>query len=90
MHTDEYEISITREMNHCQQVVKKTREKLGQRQQQYGLAYPEAAKAAAEGRLDLNAKAGRWVPDFTCAEHPGGPIHPDDPNLTDHQKEHQP
>ena len=65
MHTDEYEISITREMNHCQQVVKKTREKLGQRQQQYGLAYPEAAKAAAEGRLDLNAKElAQWQEDF--------------------------
>ena len=47
-------------------------------------------KTPREVRLDLNAKASRWVPDFTCAEHPGGPIHPDDPNLTDHQKEHQP
>ena len=65
MHTDEYEISITREMNHCQQVVKKTREKLGQRQQQYGLEYPEAAKAAAEGRLDLNTKElAQWQEDF--------------------------
>ena len=65
MHTDEYEISIARELNHCERVVKKTRGKLEERQQRFGLNYPEAAIAAAEGRLSIKQKElGDWQEDF--------------------------
>lgn len=65
MHTDEYEISIAREVNHCERVVKKTRDKIKERQQRFGLSYPEAAQAAAEGRLPIKPKElGDWQEDF--------------------------
>jgi hypothetical protein len=67
MHTDEYEISIAREVNHCERVVKKTREKLAERQQRFGLDYPEAASAAAEGRLSIKQKElADWQEDFAA------------------------
>jgi len=56
MHTDEYEISLNREVNHCQQVVRKTRSKLEGRRQKFGMEYPQAAIAAAEGRLFIQKK----------------------------------
>lgn len=56
MHTDEYEISIGRELNHHQQVVNKIRADLAKRRQHYGMDYAEAAQAAAEGRLTIAAK----------------------------------
>ncbi len=65
MHTDEYEISIGRELNHCQQVVKKTRSKLEERRQKFGMEYPEAALAAVDGRLSLQEKElAAWQDDF--------------------------
>ncbi len=64
MHTDEYEISITRERNHCQQVVKKTQAKLAERRQTYGMDYHEAVLACAEGRLALSEKElAQWHDD---------------------------
>ena len=56
MHTDEYEISIARELNHCERVVRKMRGKLEERQKRFGLSYPEAAIAAAEGRISIKQK----------------------------------
>jgi hypothetical protein len=65
MHTDEYEISIAREVNHCQQVVKKTRSKLEARRQKFGMEYPEASIAVADGRLSIQAKElTEWQDDF--------------------------
>jgi len=65
MHTDEYEISIAREVNHCQQVVQKTRSRLAERQRQFGMDYPEAAIAVADGRLVLKEKElAAWHDDF--------------------------
>ena len=65
MHTDEYEISIAREINHCQQVVKKTRDMLEKRRQKFGMEYPEAARAFAEGRLIIKDKElAQWQDDF--------------------------
>jgi hypothetical protein len=64
MHTDEYEISIARELNHHQQVVKKIKTALAERRQQFGMDYPEAAKAAIEGKLTITAKElARWQDD---------------------------
>ncbi|WP_310601084.1 hypothetical protein [Desulfobulbus sp.] len=56
MHTDEYEISINRELNHHQHVVKKIRATLAERRQRYKMDYAEAAEAAAAGRLVIAAK----------------------------------
>lgn len=65
MHTDEYEISLAREVNHCQQVVKKTRAKLEERLRKFGMGYPEAMRAAGEGRLVITAKElAQWLDDI--------------------------
>lgn len=65
MHTDEYEISLTREVNHCQQVVKKTRSRLAERQQHFGMSYAEAAVAVAAGQLVVKEKVlAAWHDDF--------------------------
>jgi hypothetical protein len=64
MHTDEYEISITRERNHCRQVVKKTLAKLAERRLTFGMDYPEAVLACAEGRLEIGEKElAQWHDD---------------------------
>ncbi len=65
MHTDEYEISINREVNHCQLVVKKTLSKLEKRRQKFGMEYPEAVIAAGEGRLSIQeTELAAWHDDF--------------------------
>ncbi len=65
MHTDEYEISIAREVNHCQQVVNKTRSRLSERQQKFGMGYPEASMAAAGRHLAIQEKElAEWHDDF--------------------------
>lgn len=65
MHTDEYEISISREINHCQQVVKTTRLRLAERRQKFGMEYPEAAIAAADDRLSIQQhELAAWYDDF--------------------------
>jgi len=65
MHTDEYEISIAREVNHCQQVVKKTRFRLEERKQKFGMEYPAVCIAIADGQLTLHAKElAAWHDDF--------------------------
>ena len=56
MHTDEYEISIGRELNHHRYVVRKIRADLEKRRLRYQMDYPEASEAAAAGRLAINAK----------------------------------
>jgi hypothetical protein len=65
MHTDEYEISIARELNHHQHVVKKTRAMLEERQRKFNMEYPEAAKAFAEGQLVITEnELSLWQDDF--------------------------
>nr|WP_321468036.1 hypothetical protein [uncultured Desulfobulbus sp.] len=64
MHTDEYEISINRELNHCISVVKKTRSNLEQLQQKYGMEFEQAVIAAGENRLRISAKdLAKWQDD---------------------------
>lgn len=65
MHTDEYEISLAREINHCQRVVRRIREALAARRQRFGMEYQEASAAAA-GRLQaLGAgELAAWREDF--------------------------
>ncbi|MCL2459601.1 MAG: hypothetical protein FWF31_12335 [Desulfobulbus sp.] len=65
MHTDEYEISLNRELNHHQHVVRKIRAGLAQRQLRYKMDYAEAAKAVAAGRLTITAKElAAWQEDL--------------------------
>lgn len=59
MHTDEYEISINRELNHCLHVVNKTRTDLEQRTQQYGMCYEQAVIAFGESVADFGQGIGQ-------------------------------
>ena len=64
MQTDEYEISITRERNHCRQVVKSIHTDLAGRQEKYGMMYEAAATAAAAGTLDISTRElAKWQDD---------------------------
>jgi len=56
MHTDEYEISIGRELNHHRHVVRKIRADLEKRRLRYQMDYEEAVKAAAAGSLTISSK----------------------------------
>lgn len=65
MHTDEYEISINRELNHCLDVVKKTRASLERRARQYGIDYEQAVAAVGAKRLRISARElARWKDDL--------------------------
>jgi len=64
MDTDEYEISLNRECNHCQHLVKKITTMLVKRQKKYGLTYQEALAAREQGKLVINDKElARWHDD---------------------------
>lgn len=64
MHTDEYEISISREISHCRKVVAAIEKRLARRLQRYGLGYPEASVAATEGKLAIdNRELADWRED---------------------------
>ncbi|MGE4560969.1 MAG: hypothetical protein AB7E77_12270 [Desulfobulbus sp.] len=64
MHTDEYEISLTRELNHCLSVVEKTRVNLEKRERKYGMTLEKAVGAAGENRLRITAKElAQWQDD---------------------------
>lgn len=65
MHTDEYEISINRELNHCTWVVKKTQASLAAWQRTYGMDYGQAVIAAQENRLRITPKElAQWHDDI--------------------------
>ncbi len=64
MHTDEYEISINRELNHCIHVVEKTRASLEKRQQKYAMKFEEAVRAASNNQLPITAhELAQWQDD---------------------------
>ena len=56
MHTDEYEISLAREIKHCEQVVRTTKEALATWHQRFGMDYAAASAAVAAGRLQLDGQ----------------------------------
>lgn len=56
MHTDEYEISLAREINVCKGVIKQTEKQLTRRQQRFGMDLPQAQKAAAAGLQAIDGK----------------------------------
>jgi hypothetical protein len=56
MHTDEYEISLTREINVCKGVIKKTQIQLNQRKERFGMDLPQAVETAAVGFPVIDGK----------------------------------
>ncbi|MGI6655335.1 MAG: hypothetical protein ACOX5Z_00605 [Desulfobulbus sp.] len=65
MHTDEYEISLNRELRHCTAVVNKIKKAIDRRQQQFKMTYEEAIRAADEGRIILPERERlRWQDDI--------------------------
>ncbi|OQX19587.1 MAG: hypothetical protein BWK76_04015 [Desulfobulbaceae bacterium A2] len=65
MHTDEYEISIAREINHCRQVVRKITEALQRRSEGNGMELDEARAAREAGRLQIEDRELRlWQEDL--------------------------
>jgi hypothetical protein len=65
MHTDEYEISIAREINHCERVVKQLKAALAARQGRFGFGYPEIVEAEAAGRVVIGGgELAAWREDF--------------------------
>jgi hypothetical protein len=65
MHTDEYEISLTREINVCKSVIKQTQGKLEQRQQQFDMDLQQVIQAAAEGTQVIDKQElADWRDDF--------------------------
>jgi hypothetical protein len=65
MDTDEYEISLAREINVCKRVIKEAESKLAARVQRFGMDFPQVAQAVAEGRLMIDQRElGAWSDDF--------------------------
>ena len=65
MHTDEYEISLAREINVCTRVVNEIRAKLGERQLRFGVDFVEASSSVAEGALTIaQPELAAWQEDF--------------------------
>ena len=65
MDTDEYEISIHRELQHHRQVVRTILEHLTERRQRYGMDFAEALRAVANGQLEMGAgELAKWQDDL--------------------------
>ncbi len=56
MDTDEYEISLAREINVCKGVIKETQAKLAERRQRFGMELLQASQAAGDGRLSIDQR----------------------------------
>ena len=56
MHTDEYEISLTREINVCKSMIKQTQIQLTRRKQRVGMDLPQAVATAVEGTPVIDGK----------------------------------
>ena len=65
MHTDEYEISLAREINICIRIIKETQRNLEARRQRFGMDLPQASKDAAAGLLGIKEQElADWRDDF--------------------------
>ncbi len=64
MHTDEYEISIGREIGLCRKVVDKLTKGLQEKENRYGMSTQEFLSALREGRLPkVNQDYVSWADD---------------------------
>lgn len=67
MHTDEYEISLTREINVCKSLIKQTQDKLDLRRQQFNMDLQQAIQAAADGIQNIDKQElADWRDDFAA------------------------
>jgi hypothetical protein len=60
MHTDEYEISIGREISLCRKMIRKLEKSLGKLERQYGMTTAAFLRALEEGRLSARLPIQRW------------------------------
>jgi hypothetical protein len=64
MHTDEYEISLNRECNHCQSVISRLQKALQKRQKLYGQTYDDVLAAREQGRIEISDRElNNWKED---------------------------
>jgi len=60
MHTDEYEISIGRELAHCRKMIRRLKESLERREKQYGMTTAAFLRALEEGCLSDQHPKQSW------------------------------
>jgi hypothetical protein len=60
MHTDEYEISIGREITLCRKFIKQIRDSLHTREKQHGITTEALLQAVEQGRLSEQSDFPSW------------------------------
>jgi hypothetical protein len=63
MHTDEYEISIGREITLCRKFIKQIRDSLYTRERQHGITTEELLQALEQGQLGERSEFQSWRKD---------------------------
>ena len=64
MHTDEYEISIGREITFCRKMVRQLKNSIARREQQSGLTTAAFLQALEEGRLSEKHPIQGWTQEY--------------------------
>jgi len=64
VHTDEYEISMGREINLCRKFVKQLRSSLLRRERQYGMTTEAFLQALEEGQLSEQSHFRSWRQEY--------------------------
>jgi hypothetical protein len=64
MHTDEYEISLSREIAICRKMVRRLQDVLHRREKRYGLTTAAALKTLGEGCLAEPLPLESWHQDY--------------------------
>jgi len=64
MHTDEYEISIGREITLCRKFIKQRRDSLHAREEQHGTTTEELLRAVEEGRVGEQSDFPSWRKEY--------------------------
>ncbi len=64
MHTDEYEISIGREITLCRKIIKQVRDSLHTREKQHGMTTEELLQAVEQGRPGEQSDLLSWRQEY--------------------------
>jgi hypothetical protein len=65
MHTDEYEISIGREISLCRKLIRRLKSSIQKREKQYGISTEGFLKGLNQGRLaETNPDFLNWSKDY--------------------------
>jgi hypothetical protein len=64
MHTDEYEISIGREITLCRKFIKQIRDSLHMREKQHGITTETLLQAVVEGRVGEQSDFRSWRKEY--------------------------